>query len=115
MTPAWSTMPRSMPFVLSAAFSCESCRNSPDRQLTSAGAKYLVPAQERPRGKCSAGSLGAVLTTVRGSSRYTVTPTEYFLLASVALIVAGFVAVLVWNLWLTPAEHERIKTAASKS
>jgi hypothetical protein len=33
------------------------------RQLTSAGAKYLVRAQERPRGKCSAGSLGAVLTT----------------------------------------------------
>jgi Flp pilus assembly protein CpaB len=44
-----------------------------------------------------------------------VTPTEYFLLAAVALIVAGFVAVLVWNLWLTPAEHERIKAAASKS
>jgi hypothetical protein len=44
-----------------------------------------------------------------------VTPTEYFLLAAVALIVAGFVAVLVWNLWLTCAEHEHIKAAASKS
>ena len=43
------------------------------------------------------------------------TPTEYFLLAAVALIVAGFVAVLVWNLWLTPAEHERIKAAANMS
>jgi hypothetical protein len=47
-------------------------------------------------------------------SRDTVTPTEYLLLAAVALIVAGFVAVLVWNLWLTPAEHARIKAAASK-
>jgi Flp pilus assembly protein CpaB len=43
-----------------------------------------------------------------------VTPAEYLLLAAVALIVAGFVAVLVWNLWLTPAEHARIKAAASK-
>jgi Flp pilus assembly protein CpaB len=43
-----------------------------------------------------------------------VTPAEYLLLAAVALIVAGFVAVLVWNLWLTPAEHTRIKAAASK-
>jgi Flp pilus assembly protein CpaB len=42
------------------------------------------------------------------------TPTEYLLIAAVALIVAGFVAVLVWKLWLTPAEHARIKAAASR-
>jgi hypothetical protein len=45
-------------------FLVKTCRSLPDCQLTSAGAKYLVPAQERPRGNCSAGSLGAVLTTV---------------------------------------------------
>ena len=42
------------------------------------------------------------------------TPTEYLLMAAAALFVVGFVAVLVWKLWLTPAEHARVKAAASK-
>jgi hypothetical protein len=44
--------------------------------------------------------------------RHVVTLTEYLLLGAVALFVAGFVAVLVWKLWMTPTEYARIKAAA---
>jgi hypothetical protein len=44
--------------------------------------------------------------------RHVVTLTEYLLLGAVALFVLGFVAVLVWKLWMTPAEYARMKAAA---
>ena len=40
------------------------------------------------------------------------TLTEYLLLGAVALFVLGFVAVLVWKLWMTPSEYARKKAAA---
>jgi len=40
---------------------------------------------------------------------------EYVLLGAVVAIVAGFVGVLVWKLWLTPAEYTRIKAAAARA
>jgi hypothetical protein len=44
--------------------------------------------------------------------RHVVTLTEYLLLGAAALFVVGFVAVLVWKLWMTPAEYARKKAAA---
>jgi hypothetical protein len=40
---------------------------------------------------------------------------EYLLLGAIVTIVAGFVGVLVWKLWMTPVEYTRIKAAAARA